>query len=80
MSLIFTLVVTKSFKSTILFMTKTQIATLVLLATYLIWEIVVQLWSRTEEGPIIRADLLIIYPILVILIIISLYQRIRNKL
>ena len=61
-------------------MTKTQIATGVLLATYLIWEVVVQLWARTEEGPIIRVDLLVIYPVLLILIIISLYQRIRNKL
>ncbi len=61
-------------------MTKTQIATGVLLATYLIWEVVVQLWARTEEGPIIRVDLLVIYPVLAILITISLYQRIRNKL
>ena len=61
-------------------MTKTQIATLVLIIVYLIWEIAVQIWSRTEVGPIIRADLLIIYPVLIILIIISLYQRIKNKL
>jgi hypothetical protein len=60
-------------------MTKTQIATLVLLATYLIWEIVIQLWARNIDGPIIRADLLIIYPVLIILTIISLYQRFRDK-
>jgi hypothetical protein len=60
-------------------MTKTQIATFVLLASYLIWEVIVQIWARKIEGPIIRADLLFIYPVLVILIIISLYQRIRNK-
>jgi len=61
-------------------MTKTQIATLVLLATYLIWEIVVQLWSRTEEGPIIRVDLLIIYPVLIMLAISSVYQIMRKKI
>jgi len=61
-------------------MTKMQIATLVLLAAYLIWEVVVQIWAKTEGGPIIRVDLLIIYPVLVILIIISLYQRIRKRL
>jgi len=61
-------------------MTKTQIATLVLLATYLIWEIVVQLWSRTEEGPIIRVDLLVIYPVLIMLAISSVYQIMRKKI
>lgn len=61
-------------------MTKTQKATLILLLTYLIWEVVVQIWSRNEEGPIIRADLILIYPILGIMIILSLYQLIRKNL
>lgn len=60
-------------------MTKTQVATLVLLAAYLIWEVIVQIWSGNEEGPIIRADLLLIYPAIGILVIISLYQLIRKK-
>jgi hypothetical protein len=60
-------------------MTKTQIATLVLLAAYLIWEIVVQVWARNIDGPIIRADLLIIYPVLITLTFISLYQQIKKK-
>lgn len=61
-------------------MTKTQIATLVLLATYLIWEVIVQVWSVTVEDPIIRFDLLIIYPVLIILAISSVYQIMRKKI
>jgi len=55
-------------------MTKVQIATIVLIIAYIIWEIAVRLWSKSQGGAIIRVDLMIIYPILVILIIISLYQ------
>jgi len=55
-------------------MTKVQIATIVLIIAYIIWEIAVRLWSKSQAGAIIRVDLMIIYPILVILIIISLYQ------
>lgn len=61
-------------------MTKTQIATLVLLATYLIWEVMVQVWSGTVEGPITRVDLLIIYPVLIMLAISSVYQIMRKKI
>jgi hypothetical protein len=60
-------------------MTKTQIATLVLLAFYLIWEVMVQVWSGTAEDPIIRVDLLIIYPVLIMLAISSVYQIMRKK-
>jgi hypothetical protein len=55
-------------------LTKIQIATIVLIIAYIIWEIAVRLWSKSQAGAIIRVDLMIIYPILVILIIISLYQ------
>jgi hypothetical protein len=61
-------------------MTKTQIATLVLLAIYLIWEVMVQVWSGTAEDPIIRVDLLIIYPVLIMLAISSVYQIMRKKI
>lgn len=61
-------------------MTKTQIATLVLLAIYLIWEVMVQVWSGTAEAPIIRIDLLIIYPVLIMLAISSVYQIMRKKI
>ena len=55
-------------------LTKIQIATIVLFIAYIIWEIAVRIWSKSQAGAIIRVDLMIIYPILVILIIISLYQ------
>jgi len=57
--------------------TKVQIATIVLIIAYIIWEIYVKVWSKSQPeggGAVIRVDLMIIYPILVILIIISLYQ------
>jgi len=58
-------------------MTKVQIATIVLIIAYIIWEIAVRIWSKSQPeggGAVIRVDLIIIYPILIILIIISLYQ------
>jgi hypothetical protein len=61
-------------------MTKTQIATLVLLASYLIWEVMVQVWSGTAEGRIIRFHLFIIYPVLITLAISSVYQIMKKKL
>jgi hypothetical protein len=60
-------------------MTKTQIATLVLLAIYLIWEVFVQVWSGTAEGQILRFDLWIIYPVFVMLAIRSVYQIMKKK-
>ena len=59
-------------------LTKIQIATIVLIIAYIIWEIAVRIWSKSQGGAIIRVDLMIIYPILVILIIISLYQKFIN--
>lgn len=63
--------------------TKTQIATIILLITYSVWEYRVFLWAKTlpEGDPIIRVDLIIIYPILLIFIVISLIQLFKkNKL
>ncbi|GAA0741356.1 hypothetical protein [Clostridium oceanicum] len=62
--------------------TKTQIATIVLLIAYGIWEFYVYKWSKTlpPSDPIIRIDLAMIYPVLCILIIVSLMQVFkRNK-
>ena len=59
-------------------LTKIQITTIVLIIAYIIWEIAVRIWSKSQGGAIIRVDLMIIYPILVILIIISLYQKFIN--
>jgi len=61
--------------------TKIQIATVFLILAYFIWELYVWFWSKTQPesgGAIIRVDLIIIYPILLILIIISLYQYFKK--
>jgi hypothetical protein len=59
-------------------MTKIQKITIVLILIYIIWEIIVWFWAKKESGPIIRADLFFIYPVLGILVIISLFQLIRG--
>ncbi len=60
-------------------MTKFQKITLVLIIAYAIWEIFVQLWAvSVKEDNMIRVDLVIIYPILIIMIIISVYQYFRR--
>jgi hypothetical protein len=60
-------------------MTRIQKITIGLFILYFIWEIVVQIWAQSEETPIIRADLLLIFPILIIFMIISLIQYLRKK-
>jgi len=58
-------------------MTKIQITTIVLILAYFLWELLVWFWIKGQPesgGPIIRVDLIIIFPILLVLIIISLYQ------
>jgi hypothetical protein len=59
-------------------MTKIQKTTIVLIIIYLIWEIIVWFWAKKESGPIIRADLFFIYPVLGVLVIISLFQLFRR--
>jgi len=62
-------------------LTKFQIITLFLIIAYLIWEITVRIWSESQPesgGAIIRVDLIIIYPILLVLIIISAYQYLKK--
>jgi len=61
--------------------TKIQIATVLLILAYFIWELRVWFWSISQlesGGAIIRTDLIIIYPILLLLIIISLYQYFKK--
>jgi len=53
-------------------MTKIQTTTIILIIAYIIWEIAIRIWSPKAN---IRVDLLIIYPVLIILIIISLVQK-----
>jgi len=56
-------------------MTKIQKTTIGLIAAYILWEIFVQI--KTPEANI-RVDLLIIYPILIVLIIVSLVQKFKK--
>ena len=63
-------------------MTKVQKTTFILIIAYIIWEISVSIWSNSQPeggGAIIRVDLMIIYPVLIVLIILSIYQYIRYK-
>lgn len=61
--------------------TKMQILTGVLLMLYAVWEVSVYRWAQTlpASDPIIRVDLIIIYPVLLICIIISLIQFKRRR-
>ena len=62
--------------------TKLQLLTLAAIAAYLVCEFYfVSRWeaSLPESDPVIRADLIFIYPLLLILIIISVVQFIRKK-
>jgi len=62
-------------------MTKIQITTIVLIIAYFIWELFVWFWIKGQpegSGAIIRVDLIIIFPILLVLIIISLYQYFKK--
>jgi hypothetical protein len=60
-------------------MTGIQKITLFLLLAYGIWEIIVWQQSKNQQGAVIRVDLLVIYPVLFILIIISLVQYFWKK-
>jgi len=62
-------------------MTRIQSMTLVLLIGYLIWEISVWFWKQSlpESDPVIRVDLIFIYPLLVTFIIISIYQYFKHS-
>ncbi len=63
-------------------LTKIQIATITLVILYLIWEVVVQIWEQSQPaiGPVIRADLILIYPVLAVMILLSLIQFIIKML
>ncbi|MCK5782659.1 MAG: hypothetical protein KAH10_08710 [Flavobacteriales bacterium] len=59
-------------------MTKIQKATITAITLYILWEISIWFWAKDAEGAIIRVDLLIVYPILIILIGISTWQKFRK--
>ena len=61
--------------------TKLQITTILLIITYFVWELFVWFWVKGQPesgGAIIRVDLMIIYPILLVLIIVSIYQYFKK--
>jgi len=63
-------------------MTKIQWVTLVAILAYLIYEfILIPRWEATlpESDPVIRADVFLIYPVLLILVVISAIQYFRKK-
>ena len=63
-------------------LTKIQWATLVALLAYLVYEfLLIPRWEATlpESDPVIRADVFLIYPVLLILILISAVQFFRKK-
>lgn len=63
-------------------LTKLQWFTLVAIAAYLIYEFYfVSRWEATlpESDPVIRGDLVFIYPVLLVLIILSVVQFVRKK-
>jgi len=61
--------------------TSIQRITIALLIGYLFWEIAVWFWRQKlpPSDPVIRADLIFIYPILIIFIAISLYQYVKSR-
>jgi hypothetical protein len=62
-------------------LTRIQKITISLIIAYAIWEISIWIWlnSLPEYDPIIRVDLLIIYPVLIVFIIISIFQYYKKK-
>lgn len=58
---------------------KLQLTTIFAIIAYLIWEYKVQIWMKTEPTVPIRADLVIILPILAILIILTIVQYVLRR-
>lgn len=58
-----------------------QRITIALLIGYVFWEVGIWIWSRNlpPHDPIIRVDLIIIYPFLLVFVLISIYQYIKSN-
>jgi len=58
-----------------------QRITVVLFIGYVFWELGIWIWARNlpPHDPIIRVDLVIIYPLLLLFIFISAYQYFKNN-
>ena len=63
-------------------LTLIQKITVICIILYVIWEIAVRIWMTTlpPDDPVIRADLVLILPVLIILIVVSLIQFIIRKI
>lgn len=59
-------------------LTRFQKFTVGLLFFYIFWEIAVQIWSKSEKTVVIRGDLAIIYPILLICLAISFFHYFKK--
>lgn len=61
-------------------LTRIQRVTLLLIAGAILWEVAVRIWMRTlpPYDPVIRADLLVIIPLLAVFIGISIVQLIKR--
>ncbi|SEQ51161.1 hypothetical protein SAMN05421824_1848 [Hyunsoonleella jejuensis] len=59
--------------------TTIQWATMAFIMLYLLWEFVVlSSWKENTAGPLIRVDLLILYPMILIGIVISIIQFLKR--
>lgn len=60
--------------------TSIQRITIAMLLGYLFWELGVWFWAKNlpPSDPIIRIDLVLIYPLLILFIVISLFQYFKK--
>lgn len=60
--------------------TKIQFVTIILIILYSVWEVRMRIWESTlpKWDPVIRVDLVIIYPILGFLIVLSIIQIVKG--
>ncbi|TRZ46176.1 hypothetical protein [Robertkochia solimangrovi] len=61
--------------------TKLQMFTVIAILGYLVWEIAVQYWEAglPASDPVLRIDRFIIYPILILMILLSINQYRKNQ-
>ncbi|ANU28561.1 MULTISPECIES: hypothetical protein [Planococcus] len=59
--------------------TKIQLVTILLAIAWIPWELYIREWSKTQVGGIIRIDLLFIYPIMLVMVTLSVFQLFRKK-
>lgn len=58
--------------------TKIQKLTIALFLLYIVWELYVQEWMKTEPTVPIRVDLMIIGPVLILMTILSIIQYFKK--